>query len=157
MVEFEDASVTDERAQSLLHEYFADRASSFPAEQGQSTVTMPDPARFTPPNGIFILLNDACGSFGCGGARRLHTEPGQPIRYEIKHVWVQPRARGTGAGRALLAELERRAIGFGAQELVLDTNVSLEAAGNLYRTSGYRETAPYNDNPNATTWFAKPL
>ncbi|HWU59870.1 MAG TPA: GNAT family N-acetyltransferase [Microbacteriaceae bacterium] len=157
MVEFEDAPVTDERAQSLLHEYFADRASSFPAEQGQYTVTMPDPARFTPPKGIFILLNDADGSFGCGGARRLRTEPGQPIRYEIKHLWVQPRARRTGAGRALLAELERRAIAFGAQELVLDTNVSLAAAGSLYRTSGYREIAPYNDNPNATTWFAKQL
>lgn len=157
MVEFEDAAVTDERAQSLLHEYFADRASSFPAEQGRYTVVMPDPVRFTAPNGIFLLLNDAHGTFGCGGARRLHTESGEPIRYEIKHLWVQPRARCAGAGRALLAELERRAVGFGAQELVLDTNVSLAAAGNLYRTSGYHEIPPYNDNPNATTWFAKPM
>ncbi|MGN6197954.1 GNAT family N-acetyltransferase, partial [Humibacter sp.] len=66
-----------------------------------------------------------------------------------------PSARGKGAGRALLAELERRALEFGARRLVLDTNESLEAAGNLYRTSGYVSIEPYNDNPNATHWYAK--
>jgi hypothetical protein len=32
---------------------------------------------------------------------------------------------------------------------VLDTNATLEAAQGLYRSSGYLEVAPYNDNPNA--------
>jgi hypothetical protein len=57
----------------------------------------------------------------------------------------------------LLAELERRAIGFGATESVLDTNASLTAAAGLYHSSGYRSIPPYNDNPNATNWYAKRL
>jgi ribosomal protein S18 acetylase RimI-like enzyme len=155
MVEFVDVPVTDERAHAMLLEYFADRAASFPASHGKYTVTMPEPDRFTPPNGVFLLLTDARGAFGCGGIRRLPAEEDQPIRFEVKHIWVQPRGRGIGAGRAMLAELESRAAAFGAGEVVLDTNASLTAAGNLYRTSGYREIAPYNDNPNATNWFAK--
>ena len=42
-------------------------------------------------------------------------------------------------------------------QMPLDTNATLEAAQGLYRTSGYTETAPYNDNPNATLWLRKPL
>jgi ribosomal protein S18 acetylase RimI-like enzyme len=73
----------------------------------------------------------------------------------VKHLWLAPAGRGRGEGRRLLAELERRAIGFGAGELVLDTNASLEAAGGLYRSSGYVDVEPYNANPNATNWYGK--
>jgi ribosomal protein S18 acetylase RimI-like enzyme len=76
-------------------------------------------------------------------------------RYEVKHLWLAPVARGRGAGRRLLDELERRAVGFGARELVLDTNASLAAAGGLYRSSGFTEIEPYNENPNATHWYGK--
>jgi ribosomal protein S18 acetylase RimI-like enzyme len=64
-------------------------------------------------------------------------------------------ARGRGAGRRLLEELERRAVRYGAEDLVLDTNASLEAAGGLYRSSGFTEIEPYNANPNATHWYGK--
>jgi hypothetical protein len=40
---------------------------------------------------------------------------------------------------------------------VLDTNERLEAAQSLYRSSGYIDVEPYNDNPNATHWFRKVL
>ena len=67
------------------------------------------------------------------------------------------RPRTAAPGRALLAELEDRALAFGATEVVLDTNASLEAAGSLYRRAGYVDVEPYNDNPNATNWYAKRL
>jgi GNAT superfamily N-acetyltransferase len=89
---------------------------------------------------------------GCGGLRTL-----RPGRLELKHLWIEPRAQGHGYGRLLLTELERLAVELGATELVLDTNASLLAAGSLYRSSGYLETAPYNDNPNATHWYRKEL
>ncbi len=57
----------------------------------------------------------------------------------------------------LLAELEARAIGFGATHAVLDTNASLEAAAGLYHSHGYESIEPYNDNPNATNWYGKAL
>jgi GNAT superfamily N-acetyltransferase len=73
----------------------------------------------------------------------------------VKHLWLTPAARGRGAGRRLLEELERRALELGAQELVLDTNASLEAAGGLYRSAGFIPIEAYNANPNATHWYGK--
>ncbi len=40
---------------------------------------------------------------------------------------------------------------------MLDTNDSLAAAGALYRSAGFERIPPYNDNPNATAWYRKPL
>ena len=43
------------------------------------------------------------------------------------------------------------------RELVLDTHHTLEAAGALYAATGFVAIEPYNDNPNATRWYAKNL
>lgn len=158
--EFREVSVTDARALSLLTQYFSDRASSFPSAQGSYRTTLPSPEEFLPPRGVFLLVgeNDHKGGYvGCGGVRRITDSPAGAVRYEIKHLWLQPHVRGRGWGRFLLAELERRARAFGADEVVLDTNASLEAAGALYQNAGYEDIAPYNDNPNATNWYRKVL
>jgi GNAT superfamily N-acetyltransferase len=157
MLQFADVAVTDARARALLTEYFDDRAGSFPADQGAYQINFPEPAQFVSPAGVFLLVLQDDHALGCGGARRLDTKIAGAVRYEIKHLWIQPGARGGGSGRALLAELEARAQALGATELVLDTNASLQAAGRLYRTSGYHEIPPYNDNGNATNWFRKVL
>ena len=96
-----------------------------------------------------------CGAVGCGGVRRIPPSEDGLVRYEVKHLWLAPAARGRGGGRTLLQELERRAVAFGAEELVLDTNASLAAAGGLYAASGYVGIEPYNENPNATNWYGK--
>ncbi len=139
-----DAAIADE----LLGEYFASRELGMP---GYRTFR-PDPALFTPPAGVFLVVEADGEAVGCGGVRMLGPERG-----EIKHLWMRPAARGTGLGRALLTELERRAAQLGATEVVLDTNERLAAAQSLYRSSGYVDVEPYNDNPNATHWFRKPL
>jgi GNAT superfamily N-acetyltransferase len=146
---FRPAAVDEPEVQELLGEYFDLRASIF---DGVYTVVSPDPARFTPPAGIFMLVVDDLGPVGCGGVRMLDDE-----RAEVKHLYLRDRARGRGWGRELLAELEAHAVGLGARVVVLDTNATLEAAQGLYRTSGYAEVPAYNDNPNATHWFAKDL
>jgi GNAT superfamily N-acetyltransferase len=158
MVSWREVAVDDLAAQSLLTEYFASRALSFPANQGEYRTVFPDPSQFVPPRGVFLVVEgeDLAGEaadVGCGGIRQLD----DPATFEVKHLWLQPHMRGSGAGRALLQELERRAVEFGAQRLVLDTNASLTAAGGLYRSSGYLEVPPYNDNKNATTWYEKTL
>jgi GNAT superfamily N-acetyltransferase len=89
---------------------------------------------------------------GCAGIRML-----SPDRAELKHLYVRDEARGRGIGAGLLAELERRAVEFGATEMVLDTHESLEAAGRLYGRAGYVEIEPYNENPNASHWYGKAL
>lgn len=147
---FRPAAVDDPEVVELLDEYFALRADTF--EGGDYRVARPDPARFRPPAGVFLLVEDDLGPVGCGGIRML--EPG---RAEVKHLYLRDRARGRGWGRELLAELEARAVGLGARVVVLDTNATLEAAQGLYQSSGYREVDPYNDNPNANLWLGKDL
>jgi hypothetical protein len=39
----------------------------------------------------------------------------------------------------------------------LDTNRALREAIGLYRSSGYAEVAPFNDEPHAHFWFEKRL
>jgi hypothetical protein len=39
----------------------------------------------------------------------------------------------------------------------LETKDVLNEAVQMYRTSGYREVTPFNDEPYADHWFEKPL
>ncbi|MFC0682151.1 GNAT family N-acetyltransferase [Lysobacter korlensis] len=161
MATWREANVTDDAALALLTEYFSSRAESFPSA-GRYRTVFPAPEQFVPPAGVFLIVEgeDLAGEaadVGCGGIRRLEDPAPGAVRFEVKHLWIQPHLRGAGLGKALLAELERRAREFGATELVLDTNAALLAAGGLYRSSGYSEVPPYNDNPNATHWFRKEL
>jgi Acetyltransferases len=162
MVTFVSTPVDDPTAHEMLADYFAERDATFPHVGAYRTV-FPDPPRFVPPAGDFVIAYDDETEVGlaCGGVRRIDDErvgdATALARFEIKHLWVRPDARGRGLGRALLAELEDRAVGLGARVAVLDTNASLEAAGGLYRSAGYAVIDPYNDNPNATHWFRKEL
>lgn len=161
MLQFVETSVESADAHQLLGEYFAERAAGFPAEQGQYTTTFPQPEQFVPPAGQFVLaFENASGDgelVGCGGIRRIQRADAGLVRFELKHLFLRPGVRGRGYGGLLLAELERRAAELGAEEIVLDTNASLESAGALYRRAGYSDIAAYNANPNATNWYGKPL
>lgn len=148
MPDFVPTPVDDPVADQLLGEYFESRELGMP---GYRTFR-PDPALFAGRAGVFLVASVDGSPVGCGGIRML-----SPERAEVKHLWVRPAARGTGLGRALMVELERRAVELGATEVVLDTNERLAAAQGLYRSSGYEDIPPYNDNPNATHWFRKPL
>jgi GNAT superfamily N-acetyltransferase len=162
MVSFRAASPADPAAHALLEEYFAARALDFPPAHGTYKTTFPDPQNFERPDGEFLVVEDVDlagepADVGCGGIRKIEPADGGATRFEIKHIYLQPHLRGRGFGRLLLTELERRAAELGAGEVVLDTNESLAAAGALYRSSGYVQIDPYNDNPNATHWFRKSL
>lgn len=161
MIAFRDVTPADPAARALLSEYFADRVAGFPGGPDAYSVSYPDEDRFA--HGALIVAVDAgpepSGAtdapgvpLGVGGVRPL----GAGV-FEVKHLFVRPAARGTGTGRALLAELESRAHAAGARRLVLDSNDSLVAAAALYRSAGFTTVPAYNDNPNATTWYAKEL
>jgi len=151
MIVLRETRLADPDARALLAEYLAFRAATFPGP-GLYRPASPDPAVFAPPEGAFLVAAVDGALAGCGGVRGL-----SPERHEVKHLWVRPEFRGTGVGRAILADLEHRAASAGATELVLDTHDSLTEAGALYRSRGFREIPAYNDNPNATLWFAKTL
>jgi DNA-binding MarR family transcriptional regulator/GNAT superfamily N-acetyltransferase len=105
-----------------------------------------------PPAGLFLVATLHGEPAGCG-ALKFH--PDAPA--EIKRMWVAPGARGLGLGRRLLAELEAHGAANGVRTLRLETNQALGEAIALYRSAGYREVAPFNDEPYAHYWFEKTL
>jgi len=105
-----------------------------------------------PPAGALVLARLDGRPIGCGALRRKSDDIG-----EVKHLWVDATARGLGIGRRLLDKLETLAREFGFHTVQLDTNRTLTEAQALYRASGYREVAPFNDEPYAHHWFEKRL
>jgi GNAT superfamily N-acetyltransferase len=146
VIELIPGTVTDPAAQALLEEYVAYRIRSFPPP-GVYRPASPDPQAFAG-DGLFLLAHLDGVPRGCGGVRTLTT-----ARFEVKHVFVQPQARGAGVGRGLLDALAQHARERGAAELVLDTHSSLSAAAALYAAIGFEPIAAYNDNPNADRWY----
>jgi ribosomal protein S18 acetylase RimI-like enzyme len=151
-----DVTAAPERA--LLADYFAFRAAAFPAGGRPYTVSPPDPSSFDGVHGVFLVVEDDDGAaVGCGGIRMLDTGDDDDVRFEVKHVWLDPSTRGRGWATDLMNELEARARDFDATELVLDTHDTLTDAARLYARLGYRPIPAYNDNPNATRWYRKAL
>jgi ribosomal protein S18 acetylase RimI-like enzyme len=94
----------------------------------------------------FIVARLRGRPVGCGAIRLSDSY--------IKRMWVSPAARGLGLGRRLLAALE----GFSTNGVArLETHSSLPEAVNLYRSAGYVEVEPFNDEPYAHHWFEKRL
>lgn len=62
---------------------------------------------------------------------------------EIKRLFVEARARGKQAGRALLTRVEARAVERGLAVLRLETGIHQPEAIGLYRAFGYREIPPF--------------
>jgi DNA-binding MarR family transcriptional regulator len=139
-------------AQFCLRSYAAELDVTFEGGFDPARSRAVDPAALMPPAGLLLVARLRAEAVACG-ALRLH--PGQPA--EIKRLWVAPGARGLGVGRRVLSELEAHARSNGAAAVRLDTNRALRAATSLYRSAGYAEVAPFNDEPYADHWFEKRL
>ncbi|HUA47404.1 MAG TPA: bifunctional helix-turn-helix transcriptional regulator/GNAT family N-acetyltransferase [Solirubrobacteraceae bacterium] len=111
-----------------------------------------EPREMIPPAGLFLVAYRHGDAVGCGGVKH---HPGAPS--EIKRMWVAENARGLGIARRLLAELETDAMRSGASLASIETSATLVEAIALYRSVGYVEVAPFNDEPFADHWFEKQL
>jgi len=101
------------------------------------------PGMYAPPRGRLLLDMQEVEAAGCVG---LHEWSGDTA--EMKRLYVRPRYRGRGLARALTlsALAEARAIGYRAVRL--DTiAATMQPAIALYRDLGFREIAPYRENP----------
>ncbi|PYY34628.1 hypothetical protein DEJ16_00345 [Curtobacterium sp. MCJR17_055] len=141
---------------ALLDRYLDEREATFPSAQGSYSRKRTPAAEFVPPNGVFVVATDGAVAVGCGGLRRI-ADDGDDVRFEVKHVFVTPEGRGRGVATAMMDVLEAAAVDLGATSIVLDTNDSLVAAGAMYRGRGYERVPAFNDNPNATAWYRKPV
>ncbi|MDP9359338.1 MAG: GNAT family N-acetyltransferase [Chloroflexota bacterium] len=80
-----------------------------------------------------------------------------PDRAEIKRMRVHPHVQRQGFGRAILAELERRASSAGYRTLQLDTTAGQVGAQHLYRRHGFQETGRTVRGAFDTVLFEKRL
>lgn len=103
------------------------------------------PGDYAPPDGR-LLLGEFKGELaGCVALHRLDRET-----CEMKRLYLRPKFRGEGIGRALAERIiaEARTIGYKAMRLDTVEPV-MKNAVQLYRDLGFREIAPYRSNPIA--------
>jgi GNAT superfamily N-acetyltransferase len=105
-----------------------------------------------PPGGSYLVAYEGEDAVGGGGLRRLAEGVA-----EIKRMYVRPEARSRGVARALLVALEDDALTLGYGVVRLDTGPKQVHALELYRSVGYVEVPPYNENPFACFWGEKRL
>ena len=135
-----------------LRAYFAELNSRFETGFDPSRSIPALEQELRPPAGLFLVASLQDGPVGCGALKFHNSKP-----TEIKRMWVSASVRGLGIGRRLLTELEVHAARQGATALRLETNETLAEAIGLYRSAGYLEVAPFNDEPYAHHWFEKQL
>jgi DNA-binding MarR family transcriptional regulator/GNAT superfamily N-acetyltransferase len=139
-------------ARFCVRAYFAELGQRFDGGFDPARSISADDHELRPPAGLLLVATLHADPVGCG-ALKLH--PDAPA--ELKRMWVSPAVRGLGVGRRLLAELEARAAEADARTVRLETNRALSEAIQLYRSAGYREVPPFNDEPYAHHWFEKEL
>jgi GNAT superfamily N-acetyltransferase len=134
-----------------LQTYYDELKVRFP-EGYDPAVSPVAEAEMTPPAGLLLVATLHGELVGCGALILYPDRVGL-----VKRMSVARAVRGLGLGSRLLFELEDRARANGVRLMRLETKDELSEAVQMYRTSGYREVLPFNDEPYADHWFEKPL
>lgn len=144
----------DPRAVYAVGEYGAEleRVLGFAA----TSVTVTGQENYRRPLGAFFIVELEGQVMGCGAVRSISLPDGSQAA-ELKRMWLAPGLRGRGVGRDLLHRLHAAARELGHERAVLDSRRELGTALRLYGAAGYEEVPPFNDNPDATVWMARPL
>ena len=129
------------------------------------------PGDYAPPEGRLLLAEYDGQVAGCGALHKVekhvsrvasseagikvtdNTQADERIG-EMKRLYLRPAFRGKGLGRALAERILREARGIGYAKLRLDTvEPVMQDAVAMYRRMGFREIAPYRENPMAGTLY----
>jgi putative acetyltransferase len=101
------------------------------------------PGNYAPPAGRLLLAIEDEQVAGCIALR-----PFGDGNCEMKRLYVRPEFRGQGLGKKLVRTLIDVARPLGYRRMLLDTLPGkMDQAIALYRSFGFREIAPYYDNP----------
>ena len=142
-MEYSQAETSEqlEEARRLFREYEASLGIDL-CFQGfeQELANLPD--GYARPDGRLILASSDEGTAGCVALRKIDEGV-----CEMKRLYVRPKFRRTGLGRALaLAAIdEAREIGY--EKMRLDTLPLMREAVVLYLSLGFRDIGPYRFNP----------
>lgn len=126
----------------LLDEYW--RSFGFtPCFQNFAQELQNLPGAYAPPNGRLGIATTESDVAGCVAFRRLDES-----RCEAKRLYVRPRYRGLGVGRALLTWLINEARGAGYHEVVCDTMAdTMQDALAMYGRHGFERIESYSAEP----------
>ena len=149
-VTLDEMDPRSEAARYCLREYYSELGRRFKQGFDVSLSRDPDAKDMRRPRGTFIVAMSDTLPIGCVGLKG--TDHGYA---EIKRLWVAPAARGLRLGRRLMDTAENAARDLGITLLRLDTNSALAEAGQLYRSTGWREIPRFNDDPYPDLFFEK--
>jgi GNAT superfamily N-acetyltransferase len=125
----------------LLEEYAASIGFSL-CFQGFDRELAGLPGEYAPPSGRLLVARVDALAAGCVALRALSDGV-----CEMKRLFVRLPFRGLGIGRKLVVAIVDEARAAGYVRMKLDTVPAMKAALELYGSVGFRDTAPYNDNP----------
>lgn len=107
------------------------------------------PGKYSPPRGRLCLASDGDTIAGCIALRPLESKV-----CEMKRLFVREKFRGMQIGKLLIERLIEDARKIGYKSMRLDTfPPKMGKAVRLYESYGFREIAPYYDNPNEGVLF----
>lgn len=136
-----------ESVRELFREYAASLGISL-CFQGFEQELAHLPGEYAPPAGRLLVAVEKGQAVGCVALRRLDGET-----CEMKRLYVKSRFRGAGFARALAYGLVAEARRMGYRRMRLDTLPVMGEARLLYQTMGFREIAPYYQNPVPGSMF----
>jgi putative acetyltransferase len=107
------------------------------------------PGGYAPPEGRLLLAEYDGQLAGCVALHKLES-----TLCEMKRLYLRPQFRGKGLGRALAERIVTEARQIGYLKMRLDTVEPLmKDAVAMYRKLGFKEIAPYCENPVAGAMY----
>jgi putative acetyltransferase len=131
-----------EAVRELLLEYWRSRGLGLPVFDFDDELAGL-PGKYVPPFGRLLLASSDSEIAGCVAIRKL-----EPEICEMKRLYVRGKFRRLGLGRILANSIITEARRMRYRKIRLDTiGPSMREAVALYDSLGFREIAPYWNNP----------
>ncbi len=135
------------KVKALFQEYAGTRRND-PALIDFPKETRNLPGEYAPPGGAIILACLDDEPAGCVAVHRIEDDI-----CEMKRLYVPPRFRRKGLGRALVTAILKEALKMGYSRMRLDTIPGMKKAQVLYESLGFHEIPAYRKNPNKGTKY----